>query len=85
MAKKYRKKPVVIEAYCPYKGKMPEWFESALCSGNVRELVSGGFDVNTLEGTIHASVGDYVIRGVQGELYPCKSDIFEQTYELVEE
>lgn len=81
---KYRKKPIVIEAYCPYKGKMPEWFKEASYSGNVRELVSGGFDVNTLEGTMHASVGDWIIKGVAGELYPCKPDIFEKTYEPVE-
>ena len=41
--------------------------------------------IKTLEGNHHVSVGDYVIKGVQGELYPCKPDIFEQTYELVEE
>lgn len=56
---KYRKKPVVIEAYQTDK-----------------EL-----DIETLEGTMHASVGDYIITGVRGEKYPCKPDIFEQTYE----
>lgn len=56
---KYRKKPVVIEAYQTDK-----------------EL-----DIETLEGTMHASVGDYIITGVRGEQYPCKPDIFEQTYE----
>lgn len=56
---KYRKKPVVIEAYQTDK-----------------EL-----DIETLEGTMHASVGDYIITGVNGEQYPCKPDIFEQTYE----
>ena len=81
---KYRKKPVVIEAYLPYEGKMPPWFESALSSGTVRERVSGGFDVDTLEGTMYASPGDYIIRGVKGEIYPCKPDIFEATYEPVE-
>ena len=60
---KYRKKPVVIEAYQTDK-----------------EL-----DIETLEGTMHASVGDYIITGVRGEQYPCKPDIFEQTYEPVEE
>lgn len=40
-------------------------------------------DIETLEGTHHASVGDYIIRGVQGELYPCKPDIFKETYEDV--
>ena len=56
---KYRKKPVVIEAYQTDK-----------------EL-----DIETLEGTMHANVGDYIITGVRGEKYPCKPDIFEQTYE----
>ena len=42
-------------------------------------------DIETLEGTMRASVGDYIITGVQGEQYPCKPDIFEQTYDKVEE
>ena len=40
-------------------------------------------DIVTLEGIMHASVGDYIITGVKGEKYPCKPDIFEQTYEKV--
>lgn len=60
---KYRKKPVVIEAY-----------------QTDRELY-----IQTLEGTMHVEAGDYIITGVQGEQYPCKPDIFEQTYELVDE
>ncbi len=40
--------------------------------------------IDTLEGTHHANVGDYIIRGVNGELYPCKPNIFEKTYEIVE-
>ena len=58
---KYRKKPVVIEAYQTDK-----------------EL-----DIETLEGTMHANVGDWIITGVHGEQYPCKPDIFEKTYEPV--
>lgn len=42
------------------------------------------FDITTLEGVMHANVGDYIITGVHGEIYPCKPDIFEETYELVE-
>lgn len=42
-------------------------------------------DIETLEGVMHASAGDYIITGVHGEQYPCKPDIFEETYELVEE
>lgn len=41
-------------------------------------------DITTLEGVMHASIGDYIITGVSGEKYPCKPDIFELTYELVE-
>jgi len=43
-----------------------------------------GFPIKTLEGTMTANVGDWIIRGVNGEHYPCKSDIFEKTYEPVE-
>lgn len=41
-------------------------------------------DISTLEGIMHASIGDYIITGVHGEQYPCKPDIFWETYELVE-
>lgn len=61
--KKYRKKPVIIEAYKTDK-----------------KLV-----IHTLEGGMVASPGDYVITGVNGEKYPCKPDIFEKTYEPVED
>ena len=44
-----------------------------------------GMDIHTLEGVMHADPGDWIIRGVQWEFYPCKPDIFEQTYEAVEE
>lgn len=56
---RYRKKPVVIEAFVTEKP----------------------MDIETLEGTMHASAGDYIITGVEGERYPCKPDIFEKTYE----
>ena len=42
-------------------------------------------DINTLEGVMHANVGDYIITGVNGEQYPCKPDIFKKTYEIIEE
>lgn len=59
---KYRKKPVVIEAYQTDKE----------------------FEIKTLEGTMKADIGDWIITGVKGEQYPCKPDIFEATYDLVE-
>lgn len=44
----------------------------------------GGIEIETLEGTMLASFGDYIIKGVNGEFYPCKPDIFEKTYDLVQ-
>ena len=77
---KYRKKPVVIEAL--------------LWNRNVAELAffmrlplpivvceDGAIEIETLEGVMRANPGDWIIRGVKGELYPCKPDIFEATYE----
>nr|WP_294371214.1 hypothetical protein [uncultured Ruminococcus sp.] len=60
---KYRKRPIVIEAYQTDK-----------------EMI-----IHTLEGDMKASVGDYIITGLRGEQYPCKPDIFNATYEKVEE
>lgn len=84
---KYRKKPVVIEAY-KYDGFLhtimtPQW----LIDAYVKRIVYYGEDdevhIQTLEGDHRVSLGDYIIQGVQGELYPCKPDIFEATYEPV--
>lgn len=77
---KYRKKPVVIEAVrfigSNYKEIREFIGENALCSD--LSIV-----IPTLEGDMVAQKGDYIIKGVQGEFYPCKPDIFEQTYEEV--
>lgn len=94
---KYRKKPVVVEAF-KYDGDLmyktgryyvPEWVVRSNANGT---LYFGEFNgtpgelfVKTLEGVQHVSVGDYVIQGVNGELYPCKPDIFEKTYEVVKD
>lgn len=84
----YRKKPVEIEAW-EFTKKALERPDSWL-RGPKREylhLVSqyGGevlyIEIDTLEGTMRADLGDFIIQGVNGELYPCKPDIFEQTYE----
>lgn len=80
---KYRKRPVVIEAIQwtgKNRGELEYWF------GNVALNFSpvGTLTIATLEGIMKASVGDYIIKGVHGELYPCKPDIFEETYEAVE-
>lgn len=78
----FRKKPVVIEAFRILSGEeMPPWFMSALERGDaVLDRSINEIDIKTLEGTMHADYGDWVIRGVKGEIYPCKPDIFDATY-----
>lgn len=84
---KYRKKPVVIEAFKwtggPEQTEDPEWIIDAIKGGAVW-FGTGCMYIKTLEGTHKANPGDYIIRGVAGELYPCKPDIFEQTYDEAE-
>lgn len=81
MAAKFRKKAVVIEAV-RWDGTNPsECLE--FCGGY---LTQGGFiEIRTLEGTMLTSPGSWIIKGVKGEFYPCKPDIFEATYEAVRE
>ena len=78
---KFRKKPVVIEAE-HWNGQTTRWFEIMKIFG-IKNTEVG--KIKTLEGTMHAHYGDWIIKGVKGEFYPCKPDIFEQTYEKVEE
>lgn len=92
---KFRKKPVIIEAF-QYDGDLmnangeyyvPEWAQDAHKKGTIffdsmdSESQPSEMFIKTLEGDHHASVGDYIIQGVNGELYPCKPEIFEKTYE----
>jgi hypothetical protein len=79
---KYRKKPVVIEAV-QWNGE--NYDEMRAFVGHAADIGLDYVWITTLEGTMQASKGDYVIKGVQGEFYPCKPDIFEATYERVEE
>lgn len=91
---KYRKKPVVIEAVQwtgmnleeikEFVGKDLEYgiYDAAWKSGAALPKVS--MKIHTLEGYLNASVGDFIIRGVNGEYYPCKPDVFSKTYEAVE-
>lgn len=87
----YRKKPVIIEAFRwtadTDQKEDPEWAVDAIHKGIVSFADSGTSKVKmlikTLEGVMTADRGDYIIRGVNGELYPCKPDIFVKTYERV--
>lgn len=83
---KYRKKPVVIDAWQLTKENVevgiPDWIDL-----DTVHIVDGDVlfaEIVTLEGVMQASEGDYIIKGVQGEFYACKPDIFEQTYEVAE-
>lgn len=87
---KFRKKPVVIEArlfdqvLIIDQERLADW-----CNGKLRGITlepeQRVIQIQTLEGEIEASYGDWIIRGVKGEFYPCKPDIFELTYEEVPE
>jgi hypothetical protein len=79
---RYRKKPVEIEAIL-WTGSNSDVVKAAGCPAEVLLTAEGPrLSIQTLEGTILASPGDYIIRGVAGEWYPCKPDIFTMTYEL---
>lgn len=85
---RFRKKPVEIEAHAFVQGSyklVAEW-----CGGQIIRKGGPGnavayMVVTTLEGNMTAQIGDWIIRGVHGEFYPCKPDIFVETYEPVEE
>ena len=86
----YRKKPVVIEAfrYGHTEDKdIPNWFQEALRDTGITEYGIDGekcaCDISTLEGVMTANEGDWIIKGIKGEIYPCKHDIFEKSYEAV--
>ena len=92
---KYRKKPVVIEAWqVPPDDNLtrrlpPVWVIDAVMVGGLVPRAGGGLVVKTLEDGNNeakhvADVGDWIIRGIKGELYPCKPDIFAATYEAVD-
>lgn len=82
---KYKKKPVTIDAYqLSSETPLPEWMEWAFTAGRI-DRVGNRFVVDTWEGAMVADADDYIIMGVEGELYPCKPSIFEATYEKVEE
>jgi hypothetical protein len=88
---KFRKKPVVIEAVtCSEvlqnafgdRDVLPTWIVDAY-DKSIFVFLPDCISISTLEGSMLAQRGDWIIRGVNGELYPCKPDIFEKTYEAV--
>ena len=77
---KYKKRPVVIEAFAWAIEKVPDWWLKASKDFKI-DVDTGSVFIPTLEGTHEARVGDWIIKGIKGELYPCKPDIFRETYE----
>ena len=91
---KFRKKPVIIEAIQWTGDNLKEIIDFAGLHPSAEKWVwdeyenivkTEGLKIFTLEGRMNADIGDWIIKGVKGEFYPCKPDIFEQTYEPVGE
>lgn len=82
---RYRKKPVVIEAIQHRAGIQPGEFAADVMAGRMRYTENDTVLIRTLEGVMEAFPGDWIIRGIKGELYPCKPDIFAATYEAADE
>ena len=90
MIKMFRKKPCVIEAIQLLEEQLMSVFEFIGESKNYPECkiaginpANGKFTIKTLEGDMIAEVGDWIIKGIKGEFYPCKPDIFKESYEEV--
>ena len=80
MVKSFRKIPVVIEAL-QYTGNYDEVM--AFIGANKCDIIEEQIVIHTLEGDMRADYNDWIIKGIQGEFYPCKPDIFKETYEEV--
>lgn len=87
MARLYRKRPVVIEAV-RWTGTADALAElRSFTDSSVHVITHAGsttVEIHTLEGVMTASLGDWIIKGIAGEFYPCKPDIFEESYEKVD-
>jgi len=80
----YVKRPVEVHAV-EWNGDNDVYdFLEEWSNGNVRRDTRNLLLIQTFEGVMQAQIGDYIIRGIAGEFYPCKPDIFEQTYQVVE-
>ena len=89
-AQNYRKKPVVIQAIKLERSNIDAAYEFAYgnpisMDGRTMTEEWGGMYIRTLEGVMFANFGDYIIKGVKGEVYPCKPDIFDMTYEVAQD
>lgn len=84
ISRRYQKRPIIIEAFQLTREQcdtlsVPTWAQPLLYQWQDALII------DTLEGGMRAEPGDYIIRGIKGEVYPCKPDIFAATYDLVDE
>ena len=90
---KVRKKPVEVEAFQLTEEFFGEDWEEKEAEVNDRKMTFFSFrnpgecyaEIHTLEGDMVANIGDWIIKGVNGEIYPCKDDIFRKTYDIIED
>ena len=84
---KFRKKPVVIEAeqFIPFEDDRGKPQSNVLCVYMDMENSKTNWSIKTLEGRYDVTPNDWIIKGIKGEVYPCKPDIFEKTYDKVED
>lgn len=84
-----KKKPIYIEFFRLGYDKIPTWFQEQVRANNVAnidaflEATDEIVKIKTLEGVISAKQGDFIIKGVKGEIYPCKAEIFKETYDYI--
>lgn len=83
MINKYRKKPVIVEAVIWTGNNIDEVKELAKSAVENIIFVDNNLYIETLKGNMKVSIGDYIIKGIKEEFYPCKPDIFKETYETV--
>lgn len=83
---KYVNRPVIIDAVrFMLEDTLPDWFMDKVTDCTITTYASGACDIKTLEGAMRADFGDYIIRDANGEVYPCKPDLFYKTYKKIEE
>ena len=88
---KYRSRPVEIEAFRFYVDPIPDWFMDKVTTNEIilhdcNYRIDGNFAyclIKTSVSEMRGNAGDYIIKGVWDEIYPCKPDIFKQTYEII--
>jgi hypothetical protein len=83
----FRKKPVTVEAFqyqeASFPSEAPRFIQDALRADVIKLNGVGQYYIETREGTLFLTDGDWIIQGVENEIYPCKPSVFDATYELV--